>query len=198
MLGLLAAIGGGIGVAVAAALGGGVVIAILTVVAGLALIGAALIGGARWLIVPALVLALPLTFVAAAGIDVEGGVGSREYRPHDVSQMRAVYKLGMGDLVIDVRDVDLPAGRTNLRVEVGLGQARVRVPADACVTSDVDIGAGTAIVLDRANDGIDIAFAEGGVPAAGQPELHVDASIGAGELLVDRGGEFTDQQPACG
>ena len=49
--------------------------------AGVALVVAAFAGGARWLIVPALVLVLPLAIVAAADIDVDGGVGERQYRP---------------------------------------------------------------------------------------------------------------------
>ena len=53
----------------------------LAVVAGLALVGTAFVGGARWLIVPALALVLPLGVVSAADIDLDGGVGDREYRP---------------------------------------------------------------------------------------------------------------------
>ena len=186
MLAILAAAAAAVGVAIVAALGGGVVIAVLTIVTGLALVGAALVGGARWLIVPALVLGLPLALVAAADIDAEGGVGKREYRPHDISEMRAAYQLGMGDVLIDLGDVDLPAGRTDVAIDVGLGEATVRVPEDVCVTSDVEIGAGMANVFDRINDGVDVAFAQGGTPDAGQAHLHVKASIGAGRLAIHR------------
>ena len=82
----LAAAGGFVGVFVLAATGGGTIVAILAIVAGVALVVSAFAGGARWLIVPALVLVLPLAIVAAADIDVDGGIGEREYRPATVER----------------------------------------------------------------------------------------------------------------
>ena len=145
----VAVLGAAVGVGLAAALGGGVVIASLAVVAGLALIGTAFVGGARWLIVPALALVLPLGIVSAAGIDLDGGIGDRDYRPATMSQVRDSYDLGIGSMVVDLRDVDLPAGRTDLNVDVGLGEAVLYVPSDACITSDVQVGAGASDILDQ-------------------------------------------------
>ena len=110
----IAAVGGFAGVFVLAALGGGTMLAVLAIVAGVALVVAGLSGGARWLIAPALVLVLPLAIVAAADIRVDGGVGERQYRPASVAELRPEYQLGMGELVVDMRDVDLPAGTTKI------------------------------------------------------------------------------------
>jgi phage shock protein PspC (stress-responsive transcriptional regulator) len=185
---VLGALGGGIGVALAAALGGGVVIGILTIVTGLALVATAFLGGARWLVLPALVLALPLTIVAAGNIDLDGGIGQRDYRPHDVSELRPSYKVGIGQLRVDLRDVDLPAGRTDLKLDVGLGEAQIRVPEGVCVSTDAQIGAGDAEVFDHTNDGIDVDYAEGGRAAPTQPHLYVNADIVAGHLDIARDG----------
>jgi phage shock protein PspC (stress-responsive transcriptional regulator) len=187
---VIAAAGAALGVAFVAALGGGVVIGILTIVTGLALVAAAFLGGARWLIVPALVLALPLAVVAAGDINLDGGLGERHYRPASPGEVQPHYQLGMGELLLDLRDVALPAGRTDVEVDVGLGRAELRVPENVCVTADVEIGAGAAELFDRINDGVDVAVAQGGTPDAGQPQLHVDAEIGAGELVVHRGEFF--------
>jgi phage shock protein PspC (stress-responsive transcriptional regulator) len=186
----LAAIGAFLGVGAAAALGGGTVIAALAVAAGVGLVAAAFVGGARWLIVPALVLVLPLAVVAAADIEIDGGVGSREYRPGTVAELRDEYRLGMGDLLVDMRAVDLPAGRTSVALDVGIGEATLLVPRDACVSSDVDIGIGHADVLDRDSDGVDVAFAETARPPAGAPEVHVDAEVGVGAVGVWREGDL--------
>jgi len=183
----IAAVGGFAGVFALAALGGGTVLAVLAVVAGAALVIAAFAGGARWLIVPALVLVLPLAIVAAADIDVEGGVGERHYRPATTAELRPDYRLGMGELIVDLRDVDLPAGRTDMHVQVGVGHTIVRVPEDACVSSDVELGVGHAEVLDRTSDGVDVAFAQSAAPAGGAPLLHLDADVGIGALDVRRG-----------
>jgi phage shock protein PspC (stress-responsive transcriptional regulator) len=189
----IAVAGAALGVGLAAALGGGVVIASLAVVAGLVLIGTAFVGGARWLIVPALALVLPLGVVAAGDLDLEGGVGERQYRPATMSELRDRYELGIGALDVDLRDLELPSGRTDMAVEVGLGEAVVYVPEGACVTSDVEIGAGVADVFDVENDGIDVSFADDGTPPAGRPQLHIDANVGLGAIEVVREGSLPDR-----
>ena len=188
----IAVAGAALGVGLAAALGGGVVIASLAVVTGLALIATAFVGGTRWLIVPALALVLPLGLVAAADIDLEGGVGQREYRPASMSELRDHYEVGIGDLDVDLTDLDLPTGRTDLDIDVGLGEAVVWVPQDTCVTADVEIGAGAADVFDRDNDGVDVSFANAASPPVGRPLLHIDADVGVGVLEVVREGSLPD------
>jgi hypothetical protein len=183
----LAAVGGFAGVFVLAALGGGTTLAILAIVAGVALVVAGLAGGARWLIVPALVLVLPLAIVAAADVRVDGGVGERQYHPASVEEMHAGYELGAGELVVDLRDVDLPAGTTRMEIDMGIGHAVVRVPEDACVSSDVQIGAGHAQVLDRVSDGLDVDLAQAATPAGDGPRLVLDGELGIGALEVVRG-----------
>jgi phage shock protein PspC (stress-responsive transcriptional regulator) len=178
----VAILGAAVGVGLLAALGGGVVIAILAVVTGLALIGTAFVGGARWLI------------VSAAGIKLDGGVGDRDYRPATAAQVQDQYKLGIGSLIVDLRDVDLPADQTtNLDVRVGLGEAVVYVPSDVCVTSDVQIGVGGSDVLDRGNSGVDVSYADAAPAPTGRPTVHVDANIGAGVVEVVREGYLRDQ-----
>ena len=184
--------GAALGVGLAAALGGGVVIASLAVVTGLVLIGTAFVGGARWLIVPALALVLPLGLVAAADIDLDGGVGDREYRPATMSELRDHYEIGIGGIDVDLTDLELPAGRTDLAIDVGMGGAIVHVPRGTCVTSDVEIGAGLADVFDRENNGVDVAFAEAATPPAGRPQLHIEADVGMGLLEVVREGSLPD------
>src|SRR5436190_407131 len=179
---------------------------LLALVAGMALIITAFIGGARWLVIPALVLVLPLAIVAAADIDVKGGAGERHYRPGTVSEIRPEYRLGMGELEVDLRAVTLPVGTTTTAVKVGVGHAVVRVPDDACVTSDVQVGVGHAQVLDRTSDGVDVAFVQPGSLASAAPRLHLDADIGIGALEVVRGDDpvfsrgyrtTSDILPAC-
>jgi len=189
----VAVAGAALGVGLAAALGGGVVIASLAVVTGLVLVGTAFAGGARWLVVPALALVLPLGVVSAAGIDLDGGIGDREYRPATVGDLRDKYDIGIGSMRVDLRDIDLPAGVTDLAVNVGIGEAVVYVPSDACVTSDVEIGAGAADVLDRENDGVDVSFASEATAPAGKPELHVSADVGLGVIEVVREGYAADR-----
>ena len=96
-------------------------------------------------------------------------------------------------MVVDLRDVDLPAGRTDLNVDVGLGEAVLYVPSDACITSDVQVGAGGSDILDSENNGVDVDYVDEPVPPEGRPELHVEADIGVGVIEVVREGFFRDQ-----
>jgi phage shock protein PspC (stress-responsive transcriptional regulator) len=188
-----------------AALGGGTVLAALAVIAGVTLVATAFVGGARWLIVPALILVLPLAIVAAADIDIKGGVGERHYRPASMADVHGKYRLGMGELDVDLRDVDLPAGRTTVKLDLGIGGAVVRVPENACVASNVDIGAGAGSVLGHVNDGVDVAYASDSEPKGDAPEVYIDADLGVGALDVRRGDDWPawhwdrdrDPEPAC-
>jgi phage shock protein PspC (stress-responsive transcriptional regulator) len=184
---LVAALGAATGIGVIAAVGGGTAVAILSVVAGLGLVAAGLLGGPRWLILPVIVLVLPLAVVSAAGIDLHGGVGPRHYRPVSVADLRPEYRLGVGDLNLDLRKMDLPAGTTNVKLSVGIGDAKVRVPNGVCVTTDAAIGVGATDLPDDAKHGFDIAVpAVAATPPEGRPLLHVDADLGVGYLQVDR------------
>lgn len=177
----------GVGAGVAAAFGGGTVIAVLVIAAGVVLVAGGLRGGMRWLILPAMMLAIPATVVEAADLKLEGGVGEREYRPASVSELRPVYRLGAGDLHLDLRDLRLEDGQTvDVTARVGAGLAEVTVPGGVCVQASGDTGVGAIDLLGRVNEGVDVDAETGGVPAAGQAVLRVTLKGGVGELQVDR------------
>ena len=184
---------GFVAVGVGAAVGGGAVIAGLVIAIGVALCVAAFLGGARWLVLPALIVAIPLGFVAAAGVDVDGGVGDRDYRPTSLAELRDGYQLGIGELRIDLREVDLPAGRTPLELGMGVGSVRVLVPEDVCVASEMRIGAGYARVFDRDSAGLDVDWRQIPSETAGAKRLVIDGHVGVGELqIVHEASEFDD------
>jgi phage shock protein PspC (stress-responsive transcriptional regulator) len=180
MVALGVALAAAVAVGFVVALGGGVAVAIVSMVAGLGLITAGLLGGPRWLILPVLVLVVPLAVVSAADLDLEGGVGEKKYAPQTVDQIRPEYRVGVGEMLIDLRDLELPAGRTQVNVSVGIGQARVLVPNDVCASVHGDIGVGAADLPNRVDEGPDIAIRE-------QPkQLVINADLGVGHLQVDR------------
>ena len=181
-----------VGGAVAAGLGSGTVVSAFVILAGLMLIAGAFVGGIRWLIPPALSLALAIGFVAAAGIDLEGGVGERDYRPTSASDVRDSYRLGVGELTVDLRNADLPSGDTHVNFDLGIGGARLIVPEDVCVASVADIGIGAVDVFGRDNGGVDFDWDDRPEAAAGKSRVVVNADVGVGALLVrhDRTDDF--------
>ena len=173
------------GAAWGAAAGGNTAVAGIVIAAGLALIaGAFLDGRARWLILPAMAVALPAGVVAAADIDVTGGHGERIYRPASSDELRTSYRLGAGKLVVDLRGAHLTPGDHRVKLRLGVGEAQLVVPRDVCVSTDSHFGIGGVNVFGRDGGGIDFDWQdERRVPAA-TPHLIVDADVGVGALLV--------------
>jgi hypothetical protein len=152
-------------------------------------------GGARWLILPALAIALPAGVVSAAGVDLHGGAGDREYSPHTVSEVRDSYRLGVGQLKVDLRNVRFPAGSHPLKLRLGTGQIELIVPKDVCVTTKARIGAGYVGALDRESAGVDVNWSNRPTSPRSVPRLVVDGDVGIGAMMItdrplnrDRGG----------
>ena len=186
LLVITVSIGAFFAAAAGAALGGGAVIAGVVIALGLALIAAAFMGGrrARWLVLPAIAIAAPLGFVAASELDIKGGMGERSYRPTSVSELQPRYKLGAGEMRIDLRDLQLPDGRTPLNVKMGAGHVVVYVPENVCVSSRVKLGAGYAAVLDRDSSGFNVNWPNVRTPPSGVPVLDLNADVGVGAVEV--------------
>ena len=181
----------------AAAVGSGAVGAALVIGAGVVLVAAAFARPARWLIMPALSLALAAAFVMATGITLDGGVGEREYRPTAADDVRDKYELGIGELVVDLRDAQLPPGDRHLEVDVGIGHAVVLVPENVCVTTEAEVGVGAVDAFDSENGGIDVKHTDARSARRGTPRIVLHGDIGVGMLDVhhdvvrgprDRGG----------
>lgn len=180
-----------LGGAVATAAGGGTAIAIVVVVLGVAMVALSFQDGqarrARWLALPALALAIPAGVVAAAGVDVHHGVGTRNYAPASIADVRpGGYKLGVGQLVVDLRDTQWPKGDTiNLKMDVGTGHALVLVPTDVCVQSHAKAGLGYVGVLGTDDGGADVDTQRGTIDRSpGARRLVLDAKMGIGAVEV--------------
>ena len=174
----------GFGGAFAAAAGPDWIVPALVVAAGLAIVAGAFLRPVRWLVPPALTLALAAGVVAAAGIDLDGGMGKREYRPATVADLEDRYQLGVGELVVDLRGSDLPSGDVPLELDLGIGGARLIVPDDVCVATSADVGIGNVSVFGRDNGGIHVDFEDAPDAAPDATRLVLDAEVGVGEVRV--------------
>ena len=182
---LALAAGGFVAAAAGTALGGGIAVAGLVIACGIGMVAGAFRGGARWLALPALVLALPLGAVAATDLDVRGTWGERHFMPATVAEVEDGYEMGAGEMRVDLRNVDLPPGRTTLPVKIGMGEIQVLIPDGTCVTTDADISMGAYEPPDGGEEGgVDLEIEDRFPIAAGRPELHVVADLGLGALRV--------------
>ena len=179
----------------ATATGNAAIVAGVVIAIGAVLVVAAFVGEPRWrwLIVPALVLALPAGAVAAGDVSFDGGVGEREYRPAAAAELPADgYSLGVGQMTVDLRGMGWPRDRTvELDTDMGVGQTVVSVPARVCVDADVNASVGHVLVRGREGSGIDAEVTEvtEGPRLGEAPRLVLDSEVDAGEIVV------TDRPP---
>ena len=181
-LSLLAVLAGGLSL-VGVSVTTGVALALL--LTGGALIVGAWRGRARWLIPLGLVLSLALA--AAAVVDdvpIRGGAGDPHFHPVTIEEIRSPYRLGAGELVVDLGDLDLRGQTVTVVASVAAGSLRVVVPRDAAVDVDAHVGAGDLELLGRHSDGFDVdrTVIESGRDGGGRIVLRARAGLGEVEV----------------
>lgn len=166
--------------------------------AGLVVVGAALVvaawrGRARAALLPVALVAVAV-LVAGEVVDVpfDAGVGERNVRVERRGELGEPFELLMGELDIDLRDAPLSATRpTRVTAEVGVGQLRIRVPAEANVVVHATVQVGSvagALRTPEGGDGgflIDETYVLEGDEGDPDLELVLEAGIGEVEVLRD-------------
>jgi phage shock protein PspC (stress-responsive transcriptional regulator) len=131
------------------------------------------------LIVVAVVAAVSVAF-AWFNVSLGDGVGNHTYAPARVADVSSRYKLGIGDLRVDLSR--LPAAQpVNVKARLGIGELRIIVPRAAAVSVISHVKAGSIDSLDRHDDGTDARVRSG----IGAP-MTIDAEVGAGHIEVVR------------
>jgi hypothetical protein len=164
-------------------------------VVGLGLVAAAFTGGrtARGgLIALGVVLSLALITVSTLPWNgIHGGVGDRAFRPATEAEVRQVYRGGVGDMTVDLRQVDVSNldGEIATRIEHGVGDLYILVPQSADVQLNLESGLGSVNVFDRGSD--TAGFFPGAGSASwtndGQAEFALTVNSGVGDVEVSRG-----------
>ena len=129
-----------------------------------------------------IVAAITSVVVAFAWFDVSlgDGVGDRTYAPARVADVSDRYKLGIGDLKVDLSS--LPAATPkHVKVHLGIGEMKIIVPNGAEVSVASHAKVGSIDALNRHDDGSNARVDSG---AGGR--LTIDAEVGAGHIAVVR------------
>ena len=91
-----------------------------------------------------------------------------------MSDLRPEYRLGLGQMDVDLRRVTLPPGATEINVRVGVGEAVVHVPDGTCLTTNAKVAVGAIDAPDRVDEGRDLHFEDTTTAKPGQSELVVE------------------------
>lgn len=132
-------------------------------------------------------LALGAMLGALLDVPIRGGVGDRLHRPVATSELEDEYRLLAGTLVVDLRDVLLDSGTTEVEVSTVLGEVRVQLPDGMAVAVDSDVGAGSADVLGVIQDGLSVDNDRQTQDyETADRRLHLRVGVGLGEVTVTR------------
>ena len=131
----------------------------------------------------ALVLVTAAVAAAVFHVHVGNGVGDRSYVVAGTQDLRRSYKLGVGDLAVDMSNVRLPAGETHVATRVDVGDLRVIVPNGVALRVHGDAQLGEVKVLGESVDGRNV---DKRIDQAGKRVLVLDAHVGIGSVRVTR------------
>ncbi len=171
----------------------GVFFAVALATTGAGLLASAFARPARGLIVLGLALSAPLMLFVA--VDVPGGLGIGEARVRviDVEELEDEYRHGIGQLTVDLRDLDPERTDHSVELSLGIGELRVYVPESIATTADIDVRAGnirtwsgyTWYSWEASEDGLDVSRTIT-VPVQGETtgDLRLDIDVGIGEARL--------------
>ena len=155
---------------------------------GLACAAGAFRGRQHALMVVGVALAVVLSLAAAADWDLEiplgGGVGDRTERPTTPAELTG-YELGVGNLDVDLRQLQLPPGTTTVQARVGVGELAVEVPQGVSVAVVARSGLGQVQALDEEEGGL-ASRIDTVSEAGGDRRLELDLRVGLGQVRVER------------
>lgn len=122
-------------------------------------IGVVLLAGGRsvarsGLIGLGVVLAVIALVISVTPMQVSITAGDRIHTVTDVTELESSYRLGAGTLTLDLRDLELPAGTTELDASVAFGELVVRVPDGVTVTGTGHTIAGEVVSFGRTTAGL--------------------------------------------
>jgi hypothetical protein len=155
---------------------------------GLACVAGAFRGRQHALMVVGVALMVVLSVAVAADWDLDvplaGGVGDRTERPSSPAELTE-YELGVGNLVVDLRQLQVPAGTTVVEARVGVGELEVELPDGVSVQVEASSGLGEVQVLGQQEGGFG-SRVEASSEVVPDRRLRLDVRVGLGQVRVER------------
>ena len=130
----------------------------------------------------------PVVLVSLSSDTVEFGTsaGDGYHRPAGVDEIPDAYRLGVGSLVVDLRQVDFTGRAVQVEAEVGIGELSVYLPEGVAADVSGRVGIGSIRTWDhlgttsRQGIGVTSDFVSGGAGGT----IILDARVGLGEIEV--------------
>ena len=134
----------------------------------------------------ALLLVGAAVVAATFNVHLGNGVGDRTYVVGGTQDLRGSYKLGIGEMILDLRNVPFTKAETHVKARVDIGSLRVIVPRDVALQVRGDAQLGEVHILGRSDDG---RHARSSIVQSGNHVLVLDTHVGIGQVRVTRAGQ---------
>jgi phage shock protein PspC (stress-responsive transcriptional regulator)/predicted membrane protein len=131
----------------------------------------------------ALLLVAAAVVAATFNVHLGDGIGDRSYLVAGTQDVRSSYKLGIGDMTLDLRNVRFTSKQTHVKARVDIGNLRVIVPQGVALQVRSDAQLGEVHVLGKSDDG---QHAESSISQTGKHVLVLDTHVGVGQVRVTR------------
>lgn len=129
--------------------------AIAVIITGAGLATSAFLVPARGLLVLGAVLAASLVVTAGTDVALWSGAGKRRVEIASPDDLRGEYRYGLGELVVDMRRLELGGADRSVDIGLVMGEIRVYVPDSVEVVIDAEVGAGSVETWRRGRAGED-------------------------------------------
>jgi len=145
------------------------------VVVGIGVVAGSLMGRMRGLVAIGATMAVGLAATMFAGPLLEDGVGERSYVITTLEELREEYVHGIGELVVDLRQLEVPDGESaQIHLELGIGHAVVWLPEQVDVLVAGDVGIGELELFGEATNGM-----------GNEDEVAIDATSTSATIVID-------------
>jgi hypothetical protein len=115
----------------------------------------------------------------------EGGVGDTQISPNSVAELEAEYSWSVGNQQVDLSNLELPDGETEIAVRLGTGNMEIVLPEDADYVINWSVGLGNADIFDESHTGVsrDGSYTSSSFEDA-ESAIILDVQLGIGNLEV--------------
>ena len=173
--------------------------ALVLLVLGAGLCVGAWYGRARWLILPAIVLAPVALLATVITIPLDQGFGDRSFAVTRADQLPASYAIAGGTLIVDLTKLPPGIDPASISAEVGAGTLQIIVPEGAHVSVTGDVGIGTYQVVglerrkhylvyrdERSRGGVDLTIDDTIEGRGADRPIQLSVHASAGEVRIER------------
>jgi len=146
------------------------------------------IGRARWLVLPALLVAPIVLLTSVITVPLGGGVGNLSTFPQTSAAVQGSYRRVVGDIYVDLSQLAGTHAAPVVAASTGFGTITVTVPFDAHVTATGTAGLGRVHIVTLGTDTtVDATLTKTWEPRLGDgPTISLDLETGIGDIWVTR------------